>query len=124
MSARRPHIRTHERTGRERFLVIGSDGLWDNVSAAEVTDILWHHMTLDALPRADNGGASVDREKVAGGVLIAAPVAPASEQHNEDGSPRSQWQAAAHRAAAAMLERALRVRKKPDDITCVVVVFT
>ena len=86
------------------------------MSAAEVTDILWHHMTLDAPPRADNGGASE--------VLIAASVAPASEQHNEAGSPRSQWQAAAHRAAAAMLERALRVRKKPDDITCVVVVFT
>ena len=89
------------------------------MSAAEVTDIL-HQLTLDAPPRADSGGASVDREKVASGIA-AAPV---SDQHNEAGSPHSQWQAVAHRAAAAMLERALRVRKKPDDITCVVVVLT
>lgn len=58
----------------------------------------------------------------AGGVA-ASPVA-AAERHGESGLQHSQWQAVAQGAAAAMLARALSVRKKPDDITCVVVLFT
>lgn len=110
----RPHVRTHKRTGWERFLVIGSDGLWDNLDLDEVTDILRHQTAFGAA--AETGDASGD----AGPTGVAAPP----EQECQMRSQHSRWQAVAERAAAAMLERALRVRKKPDDITCVVVVLS
>ena len=73
-------------------------------------------MTLGIAARADNFDPSLGAGTSADGV--AASQAAVSAQ---DSANRSHWQSVADRAAAVMLERALRVRKKPDDITCVVV---
>jgi serine/threonine protein phosphatase PrpC len=143
----RPHVSTHERTGKERYLVIGSDGLWDNLDASEVTDILRQEAAAVAAAEAaaavavagcvdaDDGttpaaaavaaaAATADAgasAAVAGDTNEAAAVQPQQPQppHNEE----QRWRAMAQRSAVAMLKKALRIRKKPDDITCVVLVF-
>ena len=54
----RPHLATHRRTGREQFVVIGSDGLWDNLSHGAVSAILRKHGKSQAphTPQIDSQG--------------------------------------------------------------------
>ena len=75
-------------------------------------------MTLGIAARADNFDPSLGAGTSADGVAASQAAVSAQDSANRS---HSQWQSVAHRAAAVMLERALRVRKKPDDITCVVV---
>ena len=93
----RPHLAAHLRTGREQFLVIGSDGLWDNLSHGAVSAILRKH---------------------------AWPVGVGPAGQEEPAARSCDWgRGVAQRAAQELIDAALRVNKKADDITCVVVVF-
>ena len=97
----RPHVRVIDISKDQYFLVVATDGLWDNLDKTQVSQIVKNYCSLSL------------RE-------LRTQV---TELKQGTATPESVLAELAKGAAIELLSKAVETNKKPDDITVVIVLF-
>lgn len=117
----RPHLRVVQRTPDMCALILGSDGLWDNLNANEVGDTLMrifprHPASLLVNP--------LEHQQQQQDLQFANVNSDDSLIFGESAVNKTDSTSAHHAAAKKLLARALSTQRKPDDISVVVVALS
>mmetsp|Transcript_11404 Transcript_11404/g.13072 ORF Transcript_11404/g.13072 Transcript_11404/m.13072 type:complete len:447 (+) Transcript_11404:323-1663(+) len=112
----RPHINTFDLNSEQLFLVVGSDGLWDNLSKTEVNSMIRSHCKNGLSQYKAHLSVDADTSFFFDDTEEEAKV--------PDMDPEILLAHLAEGAATELLTKALVANKKQDDITVLVVLFS
>mmetsp|Transcript_8651 Transcript_8651/g.11318 ORF Transcript_8651/g.11318 Transcript_8651/m.11318 type:complete len:456 (-) Transcript_8651:1158-2525(-) len=115
----RPHVNAFDLYSDQLFLVVGSDGLWDNLSKSEVNSIVRKHCKGRLAQYRAHLSLQDDNE-----LFFDDSESDQEEAKTPETNPEMLLAHLAEGAATELLTMALVAHKKQDDITVLVVLFT